>query len=68
MNLRAAVLIPCLNEERAIRTIVEGVLQHTPHVIVVDDGSSDGTVAALRVLATIVAAVPPKVTAVGARR
>lgn len=47
MNLRAAVLIPCLNEERAIRAIVEGALQFTPHVIVVDDGSSDGTVAAL---------------------
>lgn len=47
MTLRAAVLIPCLNEERAIRAIVEGALQYTPHVIVVDDGSSDGTVAAL---------------------
>ncbi|MBL8299911.1 MAG: glycosyltransferase family 2 protein [Rhodanobacteraceae bacterium] len=47
MSLRAAVLIPCLNEERAIRAIVEGALQYTPHVIVVDDGSSDGTVAAL---------------------
>lgn len=45
--LRAAVLIPCLNEERAIRAIVEGALQHSDQVIVVDDGSSDGTVAAL---------------------
>lgn len=45
--LRAAVLIPCLNEERAIRAIVQGALQHSEHVIVVDDGSSDGTVAAL---------------------
>lgn len=45
--LRAAILIPCLNEERAIRAIVEGALQYSPHVIVVDDGSSDGTVAAL---------------------
>ncbi len=44
---RAAILIPCLNEERAIRAIVEGALQYSPHVIVVDDGSSDGTVAAL---------------------
>ena len=44
---RAAVLIPCLNEERAIRAIVEGALHYTPHVIVVDDGSSDGTIAAL---------------------
>lgn len=45
--LRAAVLIPCLNEERAIRAIVEGALSHCKLVIVVDDGSSDGTVAAL---------------------
>lgn len=45
--LRAAVLIPCLNEERAIRAIVTGALRHSPHVIVVDDGSTDGTVAAL---------------------
>lgn len=45
--LRAAVLIPCLNEERAIRAIVEGALSHCERVIVVDDGSSDGTVAAL---------------------
>nr|WP_305119061.1 glycosyltransferase family 2 protein [Tahibacter harae] len=45
--MRAAVLIPCLNEERAIRAIVEGALSHCERVIVVDDGSSDGTVAAL---------------------
>lgn len=45
--LRTAVLIPCLNEERAIRAIVRGALQHSAQVIVVDDGSSDGTVAAL---------------------
>lgn len=44
---RVAVLIPCLNEVRAIRAIVEGALQQAPQVIVVDDGSSDGTVAAL---------------------
>lgn len=46
--LRAAILIPCLNEERAIRAIVEGALSLCEHVIVVDDGSSDGTVAALQ--------------------
>lgn len=45
--LRAAVLIPCLNEERAIRRIVEGALSLCEHVIVVDDGSSDGTLAQL---------------------
>ncbi len=39
-----AVVIPALNEERAIRRVVESVLAVCPHVIVVDDGSSDATV------------------------
>ena len=39
-----AVVIPALNEERAIRGVVESVLAVCPHVIVVDDGSSDATV------------------------
>src|SRR5690606_14403536 len=42
-----AVLIPALNEELRIREVVQGALAHCPHVIVVDDGSDDGTVAAL---------------------
>jgi glycosyltransferase involved in cell wall biosynthesis len=44
---RTAVLIPALNEELRIREVVEGALRFSPHVIVIDDGSSDGTVAAL---------------------
>jgi glycosyltransferase involved in cell wall biosynthesis len=44
---RTAVVIPALNEELRIREVVQGALLYTPHVIVVDDGSSDGTVAAL---------------------
>jgi glycosyltransferase involved in cell wall biosynthesis len=39
-----AVVIPALNEERAIRGVVESVLAVCPHVIVVDDGSIDATV------------------------
>ncbi|MFI4970255.1 MAG: glycosyltransferase family 2 protein [Lysobacterales bacterium] len=38
------VIIPALNEERAIRDIVESVLAITPNVIVIDDGSTDRTV------------------------
>lgn len=38
-----AVLIPALNEELRIREVVQGALAHCPHVIVVDDGSDDGT-------------------------
>jgi len=41
---RVAVLIPALNEERAIREVVQSVLAICPHVIVVDDGSTDRTV------------------------
>ena len=41
------VVIPALNEERAIRAVVQEALSYCEHVIVVDDGSTDGTVAAL---------------------
>ena len=39
-----AVVIPALNEERAIRGVVESVLAFCPNVIVIDDGSTDATV------------------------
>ncbi len=42
---RVAVLIPALNEERAIREVVEGALAVSTRVIVIDDGSIDATVA-----------------------
>lgn len=38
-----AVLVPALNESLRIREVVLGALEHCPNVIVVDDGSSDGT-------------------------
>ena len=41
---RVVVVITALNEERAIRAIVESVLAICPHVIVIDDGSTDRTV------------------------
>jgi len=40
---RVAVLIPALNEELAIRAIVEAALAVVADVIVVDDGSNDRT-------------------------
>ena len=40
---RYCVLIPCLNEERAIRTLLKSVLAQCADVIVVDDGSDDRT-------------------------
>jgi glycosyltransferase involved in cell wall biosynthesis len=41
---RIAVVIPALNEERAIRSVVESVLALCPNVIVIDDGSTDRTI------------------------
>lgn len=43
----SVVVIPALNEERAIRGVVVSALRHCARVIVVDDGSSDGTSAAI---------------------
>jgi glycosyltransferase involved in cell wall biosynthesis len=40
---RVAVVIPALNEELRIRGVVEDALAHCPHVIVIDDGSTDAT-------------------------
>ncbi len=40
---RIAVVIPALNEEKAIRGIVDAVLAICPNVILVDDGSTDAT-------------------------
>lgn len=44
---RLAIVIPAYNEARAIRAVIEAVLQRHAHIIVVDDGSSDDTVARL---------------------
>ena len=41
------VVIPAYNEEKTIRDIVERTLRQCKKVIVVDDGSSDGTIAEL---------------------
>jgi len=44
---RCTVLIPALNEAATIREVVEGALGHARRVLVISDGSTDGTVAAL---------------------
>ncbi len=36
-----AAVIPCLNEEKTIGSVVLSVREHLPHVLVVDDASSD---------------------------
>lgn len=41
--MKICVLIPTYNEARTIRTLVSQVRAHIPDVLVIDDGSSDGT-------------------------
>ena len=49
--VKAFVVIPALNEAREIRHVVEDVLRHCEKVILVDDGSNDGTSEAVADLA-----------------
>jgi len=49
-----AIVIPAYNEARAIRDVAGRALAQAPLVIVVDDGSTDGTVAALEGLPVVV--------------
>jgi glycosyltransferase involved in cell wall biosynthesis len=43
MTMRTVALIPAFNEARTIAAVVEGVGAVVNHVVVVDDGSTDGT-------------------------
>lgn len=42
-ELKSCVLVPVFNNAGSIVRVVESVLQYTPNVIVVNDGSTDGT-------------------------
>jgi glycosyltransferase involved in cell wall biosynthesis len=42
-STKGVVVIPALNEERAIRAVVVEAMQHCATVIVIDDGSTDRT-------------------------
>ncbi len=41
--MRTLVAIPVYNEEKHVRKVLSLVLQYNPHVLVIDDGSSDRT-------------------------
>ncbi|MBN2311152.1 MAG: glycosyltransferase family 2 protein [Candidatus Hydrogenedentes bacterium] len=42
-----AVLVPCYNAGERVRPVIEAALARVDHVVVVDDGSTDGAAAAL---------------------
>jgi glycosyltransferase involved in cell wall biosynthesis len=48
VRIRTAALIPAFNEARTIRDVLDGLRGVVDHVLVVDDGSTDGTQAAAR--------------------
>ncbi len=48
---RTYVVVPAFNEGAAIRDVLSELVAAYPHVVVVDDGSTDGTFAAARAVA-----------------
>ena len=50
---RVAVLVPAFNEGRQIRKVIESMPDYVDHIVVVDDASTDDTVAVVEEMATI---------------
>mgnify|MGYP000967495465 CR=1 FL=1 len=46
-ELRCCVIIPTYNNDRTLERVIRGVMEYTTDLIVVDDGSTDGTGAIL---------------------
>lgn len=42
-DLKLCVLIPTYNNERTLKRVIDGVLEYTKHIIIVNDGSTDST-------------------------
>ncbi|MFD2542759.1 DUF2062 domain-containing protein [Lacinutrix gracilariae] len=42
-NLKICVLIPTYNNERTLKRVIDGVLQYTNNIIIINDGSTDST-------------------------
>ena len=47
-DLKVCVIIPTYNNDKTLRRVIDGVLQFTHHVFVVNDGSTDSTSAILK--------------------
>ena len=50
-GLRVAVVVPAYNEERHVGDVIKTAPAWVDHILVIDDGSTDGTVAAARAVA-----------------
>ncbi|TGV02228.1 DUF2062 domain-containing protein [Flavivirga rizhaonensis] len=42
-DLSVCVLIPTYNNDRTLKRVIDGILQFTQHIIIVNDGSTDNT-------------------------
>ncbi|SHK29125.1 transferase 2, rSAM/selenodomain-associated [Desulfatibacillum alkenivorans DSM 16219] len=68
--MKISVIIPCLNEEKNIRTVLEACRPGAHEIIVVDGGSQDQSVAKASGLADLILSSPPgrgRQQALGAR-
>lgn len=67
---RAIAIVPALNERRSVGLVVAGLLREVPglDVLVVDDGSTDGTGAAARAAGAAVLTLPYNLGVGGAMR
>lgn len=45
---KICVLIPTYNNEKTLSRVIDGVLEYTPNIIVVNDGSTDSTIQILK--------------------
>ncbi|WP_303316727.1 DUF2062 domain-containing protein [Flavivirga abyssicola] len=47
-DLGVCVLIPTYNNDRTLKQVIDGILQFTQHIIIINDGSTDNTVQILK--------------------
>ncbi len=57
---QCAAVIPCFNEAKAIASLISEIRRHVPQVVVVDDGSEDGTAELARQAGAMVHSQTPR--------